>query len=230
MQTAAKSVNSMLGFILRLIYPPKCIFCGRLLPPGSEYEACGNCMGEIRTIPSAYREFGDIPYVDGVLCACVYGGNVKKAITKFKYYNRPSYHRFFARLICRNLREIEEAPSFDMVLSVPLHSSRMRSRGYNQSQLLSRYIGRELGIPDKSRILKRTRDTGFQSHLSREKRQANVEGAFSVKKSIRLDGKTILLVDDIFTTGSTINQCARVLKEAGAARVFAAVLASTKKL
>lgn len=220
----------MWNLIFGLLYPPKCIFCRRLLPHGSIYEACGSCLEEI-IIDSdpCCRPNSDTPYIDGILCVCSYSGKIRKAITGYKYYSKPSFYRLFARLMSDSLSKAFDGRFPDIVLSVPLYARRLRSRGYNQSLLLSRFIGHKLGIPEKSEILKRVRDTGYQSHLPRNERIRNVSGAFSVNRTADVKGRDILLIDDIFTTGSTLNQCAKVLKDAGAGRVYAAALASTRQ-
>ena len=113
----------------------------------------------------------------------------------------------------------EEGP-FDLVIPVPLSSKRRRARGFNQSALLARWAWGSF-----QEILYRQRDTRPQSELSAAERKRNVRGAFALKKPLDLSGKHLLLVDDIFTTGATVEECARVLKEAGASRVTVAVVA-----
>lgn len=116
-----------------------------------------------------------------------------------------------------------------MIISIPLHHKKELSRGYNQALLISKALSRELKIPECSGVLKRIKYTDAQSLLKKGDRSINVKGAFRVINSDMIKDKSILLVDDILTTGSTANECSKVLKEAGARIVDAAVIASGKK-
>lgn len=118
---------------------------------------------------------------------------------------------------------------FDIIISVPLYKEKERVRGYNQSQLISRILSRETGIAENSGLLLKVRDTGRQSLLNRKERSLNIKDAFQLTNKDRVKGKTVLLVDDILTTGYTVNECSRILKEAGAKWVTAAVVASGKR-
>lgn len=111
----------------------------------------------------------------------------------------------------------------DAIIPVPLHSQRQRSRGYNQSHLLAKVIGDKLGVPFTATTLTRTRNTPPQSLLRQHYRLQNLTGAFRVDKVI--PGKTVLLVDDVMTTGTTVSECAEVLRKAGAERVYVVVFA-----
>ena len=112
--------------------------------------------------------------------------------------------------------------TFDAIVPVPLHWTRKWSRGFNQSLILARSVSKSTDLPLFS-VLRRVKRTKDQTHLSREERLANVRGAFRVTKDV--DGKKLLLLDDVTTTGATLEECRRVLAEAGAAQVSAAVVA-----
>jgi ComF family protein len=118
---------------------------------------------------------------------------------------------------------------FDTIISVPLHRQRELNRGYNQSRLISGALSRKLGLPDNSKLLQRVRNTQSQSLLAREERSLNLVDAFAVVDTSGVKGKNILLVDDIMTTGYTLNECAKALKAAGARTVVGAVVASGRK-
>ena len=110
-------------------------------------------------------------------------------------------------------------------MPVPLHPRRLRTRGYNQAALLSKFLGSRAGIPVAYELLTRARETRPQTRLSREQRLANVRGAFLVADAEAVSGRRILLVDDVFTTGTTLDECALALKRAGAARIAALTVA-----
>jgi ComF family protein len=115
--------------------------------------------------------------------------------------------------------------SADLIIPVPLHRSRERERGFNQAFELSRQFSRLTRIPLPTRLLVRTRPTKVQAGLSRRERRINLRGAFEVSRSRVLEDKTVLLIDDVFTTGATLNECAKILKENGALRINVLTLA-----
>ena len=168
-------------------------------------------------------------YYDEMVCVCKYQGLIKDAFARFKFSNKPSYYRFFSKILSEELKLIADYKAIDMIVSVPLHNKRQSERGYNQSELISKEVGKLLGITYSGNILFKTRDTVRQSLLNKNNRSLSVENLYHVKNSIRIQGKTILLVDDIFTTGSTLEACSRVLKESGATKIIAAAVASGRK-
>ena len=141
-----------------------------------------------------------------------------------------SYYRVFARLLAEKIKETEILQNTDMILSVPLHRNKEQKRGYNQAYLIAKELGKLLETEEQSHVLKRIRNTESQSLLPKYKRKSNVKGAFLVVHPSKIKGKSILLVDDVMTTGSTLNECSRVLKEAGAEKVFVAVLATGRNV
>jgi ComF family protein len=130
----------------------------------------------------------------------------------------------FARWMGEFMREHVDAASLDAVVPVPLHWRRFHYRGFNQAVALARPLARQFSLPLISRVLRRTRHTVPQVELQPEERVKNIRGAFSVRQPARIKGLRLLLVDDVFTTGATLNECARVLKAAGAASVTAFTL------
>ena len=115
--------------------------------------------------------------------------------------------------------------AFDLVVPVPLSSTRLRERGYNQSQLLAQELVKSLGLPLEFNNVIRTRNTQFQARLSEKERWTNIEGAFKIKHPKKFDGKNVLIVDDLLTTGATASEIARILKESGAQKVGVLTLA-----
>jgi ComF family protein len=152
----------------------------------------------------------------------VYLGQVTGAIHRFKY--RKEYLLIETLGWLGNRRE-EEKPDFDTLIPVPLHPKRLRERGFNQALLLSKTLRDIPSEKIKPRLLKRIRHTPPQIRLAPDERRQNVRGAFALDTPGVIRGKNILLVDDVFTTGATVNECARVLKSAGAGRVSVYTLA-----
>ena len=143
---------------------------------------------------------------------------MREVIHRFKYDGKTFLARPLARMLIGPGKELTRLHRIDTIVPVPLHYRRLRQRGFNQASLLARRLGSLLQLPVDYSNLKRTRWTEPQIGLSRKQRAANVKGAFSLKARQKVEGKGILLVDDVFTTGETVNQCVEVLKNAGGAR------------
>jgi ComF family protein len=194
---------------LRWIVDPQCPCCGLPYPPGGSSHLCGDCL--LRP-----------PFYDQARAVVVYQGQVTGAIQRFKY--RKEYLLSGALGWLGN-RLKGEKPDFDTLIPVPLHPKRLRERGFNQALLLSRTLEDIPSKKIKPRLLKRIRHTPPQVRLDPDERRQNVRGAFEIDTPGVVRGKDILLVDDVFTTGATVNECARVLKKAGAGRVSVYTLA-----
>lgn len=142
---------------------------------------------------------------------------LSEAIQHFKYQRRLSTGKKLATLAAEHCPSAEQ--SYDLIIPVPLHTERLRWRGFNQSLLLAQAIGLKKHSCVHPFLLERTRPTVPQTQLNEKARQANVRGAFTVSAPDQLQGKTVLLIDDVYTSGSTVNECARVLRRSGAAAV-----------
>jgi competence protein ComFC len=218
--------------LVNFIYPPKCIFCQKLLDHDAALHICSACYSKLPLIENKVLKTSldeDENYCDGVVSVFEYTGMVKESLIRFKFYNKPGYYRTYARLMADKLSKMTDVKNYQMVLSVPLHKHKEFSRGYNQARLLSKALGRILKLRECSYLLKRERYTEAQSLLDKQRRNQNVKGAFTVVSPKKVRGKSILLVDDILTTGSTLEECSRMLKKAGAERVFAVVVATGRR-
>jgi ComF family protein len=139
-----------------------------------------------------------------------------------KYDQKPSIGTELARRMC-GLLDRESFAGVDVLVPVPIHHTRRRERGYNQAEVLGRVVAGWLGKPMATALLKRRRSTGTQTALNREQRSKNISGAFSANR--KAAGMSILLLDDVLTTGATVNECAGVLKQADAREVRVITLA-----
>lgn len=217
-------------YILRLLFPPKCIFCEALLSIGTNPEICQSCYSKMPLHDSDYLSPGVETTVlkgcDRVVSLFRYSGIVRETLLRYKFNDRPSYFRTLSLLLYEKLIKVTKNDTFDIIVSVPLHKKRELSRGYNQARLISECVAKKLGKPDCSRMIKRKRETAVQSTLTHEERIENVREAFYVLNPSIFNGKKVLLIDDILTTGNTIGECGRLIKEAGAAEVIGAVLAT----
>jgi competence protein ComFC len=228
------------GF-LDLLYPNAtgCIYCGQEKLPG-EHELCAGCLGSIELIqePSC-QKCGKPVRVGNTYCRdCltymrsfskalpvgVYRGWFKDAIYAYKFGGRRELAKAFARLMAGRIRMSGKLA--DCIVPVPLHPERMRQRGFNQAELLGKYLSDFLEIPMRPYVLTRVIDTVPSRTLKREEREINLKEAFAVTNPQLVRNKRILLVDDIYTTGITAESCAKTLLTSGAAEVTVCVLAT----
>ena len=195
----------------RLVADPLCTVCGRPFPAGSGGEhPCGDCIG-VR------------PSFDMARAAAAYEGVVKEAIHLYKYRELRALKGYLGGFMEYGARRwFREAT---VAAAVPIHPKRLRARGFNQSLFLAQAAAEALGIRLSVGSLVRVRHTRPQVTLSPSEREQNVKGAFSVEEGHGFAGGSVLLVDDVYTTGATVKECARVLKKAGAARVFVLTVA-----
>ena len=152
-------------------------------------------------------------------------GVVRDLIHQFKYNRQVHLRHLLARMLCEGFRDARlDDLRPDAIVPVPLHPTRKREREFNQAEVLALSAGKRLGLPVAD-CLRRTRYTLTQTHFHREERFGNLEGAFALKPGARVEGKVLALVDDVLTTGSTADACARVLREAGASAVVVITVA-----
>jgi ComF family protein len=231
---ATLSLGRIGSGLIDLLYPPRCTLCGK----GNTFlcNACADALPrangprcDICWLPlDAYNACPQYSYHHAALsrlrCAYRYVDDVQRLVHAFKFGGQSCLAPSLGALLADCWRQ--SALQADVIVAVPLTTRRERTRGYNQAQLLAGELSRACGLP-LQRALRRTSFGGpQQSHsLSREERRRNVEGAFALADRADVDGKRVLLIDDIATTGSTLDSCARVLLAAGAAQVTGLTLA-----
>jgi ComF family protein len=232
--------------LLDLLLPPFCLACTKPLGSAPELLFCPDCRGGIHCItsplcPCCGRVYLKAAGGDHHCGPCLakprhfsraraiflYEEPVKEVIHRFKYQGKTACLPSFAKF-AQNLPQMAELEGVDWIVPVPLHPSRLRERGFNQALLLARAF-----FPKDRRVapglLTRIRPTEPQTSFNGAARRTNLKNAFAVVTPHRLAGKNILLIDDVFTTGTTVNECARVLKKAGAAEVLVLTLARVKE-
>jgi len=213
------------GF-LDFFYPPFCLICHNMLDDARRL-VCPQCW-------SSFESYGDFPVqipaslktlqtvMVGLLGQATLDDPLNDIIRQLKYDRRAALAQGLADRMALVLSSYPWLKHIDMIVPVPLHPSRVRSRGYNQSQLLAEHLGNMFGLPVVSKVLARIRPTESQTRLNQEQRRKNVAGAFRVPFPEEIEGKRILLVDDVVTTGATLDECARTLEKSGAMTVHAA--------
>ena len=165
---------------------------------------------------------GKFPPYDGAFALGHYAGTLRHAIHLLKYDQKPALAEPLGHLLATFLQEDKtlQSFSFDAVVPVPLHSFRRRARGFNQAERLAQVIAKECAIPLDAKNLLRIRATRAQASLGGVSRRGNLEGAFALRNPHAFAGKSLLLLDDVLTTMSTVSACARILKNGGAKQVI----------
>lgn len=217
-------IRAIKNALLDFFFPICCVGCKK----GKTY-CCGECFGKIPLLPAetlrAQIEIASEKHINHLIAAAQFRENsiLAKLIHIFKYSGAKQIGGLLLPLF-QNL----ELPPNSILIPVPLHWRRKNMRGYNQSEILARELARKFNVPIQN-ILKRHRYTKPQAELKAEERRTNVAAAFSLSSpAVRPDPNAIyLLVDDVFTTGSTINECCRALKRHGAKIVWGLVIAKT---
>ena len=209
--------------LLELLFPTRCCFCRRVC--GKGLPLCKHCSAQYPDLsPAAQRQ----SLTRSLTCwsPLRYGGAVREALLRYKFHSLVAYAPVFGKFMRKCLDENEI--SCDSITWVPLSRRRLRKRGYDQARLLAEALAVRLSLPCERTLVKK-RNNPPQSRTGRASaRKANVAGAYEAAKGVSLRGKSILLIDDIVTTGSTLSECAGVLRRAGAASVSAATVARGK--
>ena len=212
---------SFMSSLMDLLFPPKCVFCGKVLG-GADDAWCSKCVESLPFTLAGGKQDG-VNY-DCCVSPLYYKGDVRKSILRFKFRGASAYADVYGRILADCIRENPDI-EYDVISWVPLSSKRERSRGYDQAMLLA--LATALNLDDVAvETLSKPHDVRAQSELyGREERSANISGAYKAADPELIEGKCVLLIDDIVTTGSTLSECASVLLAAGAVRVYCATLA-----
>ena len=208
--------------LLDLLFPKRCLGCQR-----EGNHCCEDCFSllSLARAPSVLPARSSL---SSLFCATSYEDTfVQRLIHSFKY---PPFLRDLAKPLALSIIahiSLLNKPIYppDVICPIPLHKKRLRWRGYNHAEELAKQLGQAFSLPVVADALIRTKHTAPQVNLGKEQRLANMQGVFQIRDPQAIQAKNILLVDDVYTTGATMEECARVLKQAGAARVFGAVIA-----
>lgn len=238
MKIAFRKLFNLIG---KEVYPRgyKCLCCGEELSTNTLYSFCDRCMAKLpfnigHTCVKCSEPIGGMgeycihcknhkPYFKKNVSVFLYKHPIDGFIRKLKFDNGKYLAETLGNFMAGEV--VKLGVNFDYVIPVPLHPLRQKKRGYNQSELLCIPLKEKLELDVDSAILVKTNDTRSQAGLSRNERIENLEGAFKVSDNRKVKGKIILLVDDVFTTGTTINECSKTLLDAGAKEVYSITLA-----
>ena len=197
--------------LLNLIYPPKCGICGKL----NENFLCNKCYKilendakfNVEKFEKLKNEFDEHIYM------FKYEGAIRRIILQYKFQEKSYLYKTIVNFLLKNKKMFEIIKTYDTIVPVPISKKRKRTRGYNQSYLIAKDIANIVGIKLENRVLFKIKNIIEQSKLNKEDRGKNIKGVYEIKNDYRIKDKKILLFDDIYTTGSTANECCRMLKE-----------------
>lgn len=212
-------MGNIFGYVNRLILPQRCIFCYK--PIYTKDAVCNSCRNILPYLGgSDWRRGKNFRYC---VSALSYEKNVAPAIHRFKYHGRYHYAAYFASLLARLLAA--QRDDFDMITWIPQSLSRTMERGYNHSKLLAVETAKQLEFNKPLKLLRKCRHTERQVMMDKNERTVNLKGSFKAVNRETFLGKRILIIDDVVTTGSTLEECAGVLLEAGASEIVCATVA-----
>ena len=236
-----------LDALASLVFPAPCRICEATLTAASRIPVCSACLDSFQPLSGAACQKCGKPFVSAVAAAspqplchlcrrdvynfdlarsfAAYTDAMVRAIVLLKYHEVTPLGVWFGARLAEMVARDPEAFAADVVVPVPLHASRLRERGYNQAELIARPLSKRLDLPLRSYLLVRTRPRPEKLKLTRQERWRTVRGAYAMRTAAKIDKLRVLLVDDVFTTGATLDACARVLRQAGASRVVALTVA-----
>lgn len=235
----------MLNAVLNWLYPRKCGSCGNLLDIYFDGYLCEGCESIFTAIEKPTCETCGGPLAKDLYCqSCkgqhfffdknislfLYDDAMQEAIHTFKYRKKLSQGTSLSYYGAESaVFDTIEKDFFDFIIPVPIHRNRLIKRGFNQSEIIAKAFSKRLSLPVYASALKRIKDTKPQSKLSLSQRIKNVENIFTFNKKMNISGKNIIITDDIFTTGSTLNSLSKFLKENGAGYIMCITLSKTAK-
>ena len=199
--------------ILDLIFPPVCGICNKKI---NTY-LCEKCEKEINKITCVGKNKYKDKYFSTHMYLFRYEGIIRSKIISYKFDDKPYLYKTFCEIFVKNKKVCEFIKNYDIIISVPMYKKKKNQRGYNQSELIAKETAKKVeNIEYRNDILIKIRNTAKQSSLNKEQRKENLKNAYVVNNNEYILNKNILIFDDIYTTGSTANECAKTLIEAGA--------------
>ena len=220
--------ETLINYLFDFFLPRLCSSCKIKLTP-EEKIVCDECYSKLKIPNSSFLEeeyqnkFSHPKIIEDFRAGLIFEEEspTRNMIHSLKYEKKFGVGIYIGRIVGNVFSDDIKKWEADFIIPVPLYAVKKADRGYNQSEFIAKGISKELNIPIKTRLLKRIRHTQTQTKLNSLERRANVQDAFKLRRETEVKGKKIILVDDVVTTGSTVSECAKVLKQAGADKVFA---------
>jgi len=210
-------MNKMFNSILELIYPNVCGVCGII----SKDNLCPKCEIKIKKYEISKIKKHNNKHInfDESMHIFAYEGIIRKMLVEYKFQEKSYLYKTFYKIILKNKKIYGNLKKYDIIIPVPIHKKRKLIRGYNQTELIAREIAKNTKLKLENKILYKQKNIVSQSELNRNNRKQNVKDAFIIKNSETIKNKNVLIFDDIYTTGSTLQECSRILKNAGVKHV-----------
>ncbi len=207
--------------LINLVYPPTCGICGKL---NNDF-LCKKCEKILETEAIYGVDKTLDKYFNEHLYIFLYQGIIRRIILKYKFQEEAYLYKTFVNFLLKNENFFEKIKKYDTIVPVPISRKRFKERGYNQSELIAKEIACSSKLELETECLFKTKNIIEQSKLNKEERLKNIQGVYDLVNKRKLYKKKILLVDDIYTTGSTVNECARVLRKARPSKIGVFTLA-----
>ena len=211
----------MLEKIKQILFPSVCGICGKI-----EKEAlCLSCKRKLNLpndaniieVPNKY--FSKHAYI------FEYEGTIREKLINYKFNEQSYLHETFANIIIKNKKICRFIKNYDIIIPVPIHKKRYKERGYNQTELIAYRIAKKLGISINTDILLKEKNNKPQSELTKKERAQNIQNVYRTQNEQKINNKAILIIDDIYTTGNTLNECSKMIKQAGAKEIAVLTIA-----
>jgi ComF family protein len=235
----------LLDPLVSILFPAHCDLCQQLISRAVDSTVCDRCWAALRPLGGQVCTVCGDPLISTIVPAewrcgrcrrglfqfdfcrsfALYEGTMREVLHRFKYGGRMRLGQRLAHLLFQTWSKHPPLEEATVILPMPLHRGREKERGFNQSRILAKYLSGMIRVPLESRAVARVRNTPSQTGLSHRQRRLNVAGCFEVRRPAVIRKRTCLIVDDVFTTGATLNEMARALKEEGAERILALTLA-----
>ena len=211
----------MLEKIKNILFPTVCGICGQICPK----PLCSKCSKKIEKLNCVEiqevrnKNFSKQAYL------FKYGGTIREKLINYKFNEQSYLHETFANIIIKNEKICRFIKNYDIIIPVPIHRKRYKERGYNQTELIARKVAEKLGITVITDVLVKGVNNKPQSDLTKLEREQNIKNVYRVQNSQKINNKAILIIDDIYTTGNTVNECSKMLQQAGISQIAVLTIA-----
>ena len=194
-----------------MIYPQICGICGKIDPNS----LCKKCEKKIENqLDISIIKNVEDKYFDELMSIFKYEGMVRKLILNYKFNEKSYIYMTFVNLLLKDKKIFENIKNYDTIIPVPISKKRQKERGYNQCELIAKEIAKKIKLEYRNNCLIKTKNIIEQNKLNKEEREKNIIGVYNLENGQLLENKKILLIDDIYTTGSTVNECSKILRKA----------------
>ena len=224
MKTFIKASIFLLKTLEILVFPPCCLICGKLL---SEI-CCKDCKKRIYDKLNLKIESKNKKdyYFEKHIYLFTYKDEIRNLILDYKFNDKSYLYELFSKIITKNEKICGILKKYDIIIPVPIHKKRKQKRGYNQSELITRQISKKIpSLAHESTAIQKTKHNIEQSSLSKEQRKQNVKDVYKIINKEKIENKNIVLFDDIYTTGNTVNEISKILKQNGANKILVLTIA-----